>query len=123
MEIYYTRSAAAGTVIYTLTNSAVVTNMNVNVYHTPVGGYTAVPTTPALTVGALTGQTAAAVVFTATASQTASTSQYARFKILLENASSTSIRLNVTNSAGTITPLRGSFWKATRITNAGTYAA
>jgi len=122
MGIYYSRTTA-GTVVYTLTNSTTVTNMTVYIQHSPVAGYTAVPTASAVAMGALTGQTAAAVAFTATASQTLNTNQFARLKIILENGSSTSVRLNVTNSAGTVTPLRGSFWKATRITNVGTYAA
>jgi hypothetical protein len=96
--------------------------MQVNIQHTPVAGYTAVPTASALTIGALTGQTAAAVAFT-TASITLSTSHFVRIKIILENASSTSLRLNVTNSGGTITPRRGSYWKATRVVNTGIYAA
>lgn len=122
IECYYAKNTA-GTLVWTLTNSAVVTNMTVNILTSPVGGYTAVPTASAVTVGALVGQTAAAAAFTATGSISNNANMWSRFKIILENASSTSVRLNVTNSAGTITPIRNSFWKATRIANVGTYSA
>jgi hypothetical protein len=122
IECYYTKNTA-GTLVWTLTNSAVVTNMTVNMIMSPVGGYTNVPSASATTMGALVTQTAAASAFAATASISSNAVMWSRFKIILENASSTSVRLNVTNSAGSITPIRGSFWKATRIANVGTYAA
>jgi len=121
MECYFLKNTA-GTLVWTITNSAVVTNMQVIIQHTPVAGYTTVPTTTAMTMAALTGQTAASVAFSATTSLTLSTNHWVRIKIILENASSTSLRLNVTNSAGTITPRRGSYWKATRIANVGILA-
>ena len=122
IEVYYTKNTA-GTVVWTLTNSTTVTNMAVNVQHTAVAGYTAVPTATAFTVAALVNQTAAAVAFSATASLTNNTNHIAKFRIILENGSSTSLRLRATSSAGTITPLRNSRWKATRVANASALAA
>lgn len=122
IECYYNKNTA-GTLVWTLTNSAVVTNLTVNILTSPIAGYTNVPTASTTQLGALVTQTAAAVAFAATGTVANNATMWSRFKIILENAASTSIRLNVTNSAGTITPLRGSFWKATRITNVGTYAA
>ena len=125
MEVYFAKTTT-GTVTWTITNSTTVTNMNVVVHHTPLSGYTAVPTqASSANTAALAFQTVAAAAFTATGTLTATTNHWARFKILLENGSSTSLRLRATSSAGTITPLRGSYWKATRIasTNAGTYSA
>lgn len=124
MEIYYLKNTA-GTVTWTLTNSTTVTSMHAMIQHTPAAGYTAVPTASAFTMGALQNQTAAATAFSATASLTNNTSHFARLKIILENGSSTSLRLRVTCSAGTVTPRRGSYWKAIRLagTNAGSYSA
>ena len=121
IEFYcYFLKNTAGTLTWTLTNSAVVTNMVVDMIMSAVTG---IATIASPLTSALVTQTAAAAAFPATASLTTAVNHFAKFKVILENASSTSVRLNVTNSAGTVTPLRGSFWKATRITNAGTYAA
>lgn len=122
IECYYIKNSN-GTLIWTLTNSAVVTNMTVNILTSPIAGHTNVPTASTTQMGALVQQTAAATAFAATGTVANNATMWSRFKIILENASSTSIRLNVTNSAGNITPRRGSFWKATRIADAGTYAA
>jgi hypothetical protein len=119
INAYFLKNTA-GTLVWTITNSAVVTNMVVDLNMSAITG---IATIVAPLTSALVTQTAAAVAFPATGSLTTAVNHFAKFKIILENASSTSVRLNVTNSAGTVTPLRGSFWKATRITNAGTYAA
>lgn len=120
IECYFTKTTA-GTLVWTLTNSAVVTNMTANFQMSPITGVATAGAAPL--TGYLIAQTAAAAAFGATGSLTTAVNHYIKFKIILENASSTSIRLNVTNSAGTVTPLRGSFWKAARIANVGTYAA
>ena len=119
IEAYFLKNTA-GTLTWTITNSTTVTNMTATMIMTAVTGMG----TAGSTIGqGLVTQTAAAAAFAATASLTSAANHWVKFKIVLENASSTSVRLNVTNSAGTVTPLRGSFWKAVRITNAGTYAA
>jgi hypothetical protein len=119
IEAYFLKNTA-GTLTWTITNSTTVTNMTATMIMTAVTGMA----TAGSTIGqGLVTQTAAAAAFAATASLTTAVNHWAKFKIVLENASSTSVRLNVTNSAGTVTPLRGSFWKATRIANVGTYAA
>lgn len=122
IECYFTKTTA-GTLVWTLTNSAVVTNMVANFQMSPITGVATAGAAPLM--GYLVAQTAAAAAFGATGSLTTAVNHWIKFKILLENASSTSLRLNVTNSAGTVTPLRGSYWKATRIpaTNNSTYAA
>jgi hypothetical protein len=122
IEAWFLKTTA-GQLTWTITNSTTVTSMNIVLNHTPAAGYTNGPTATNYFVGGLFNQTAAAAAFGVTASLTNATSHYAKFKITLENGASTSLRLNVTNSAGTITPRRGSFWKATRIANVGTLAA
>lgn len=121
-EVWWTKTTA-GTVTWTITNSTTVTSMTVNALTTPVAGYTAVPTASAVSMGGLVAQTAAAAAFSASASVTTATNHWTRFRILLENGASTSLRLRVTSSAGTVTPRRGSFWKATRVANTGIYIA
>lgn len=115
----------AGTLVWTFTNSAVVTNMVVWSEMSAITGSGTTGTWASPLSGVLRGQTAAAVALPATGSLTTAVYHYAKFRIILENASSTSLRLNVTNSAGTITPGRGSYWMCTRLpsTNNGTYAA
>lgn len=122
IECYFLKNTA-GTLTWTLTNSAVVTNMNANFEMSPITGVATAGAAPL--TGFLIAQTAAAAAFGATGSLTTAVNHWIKFKIILENASSTSIRLNVTNSAGTITPLRNSYWKAIRLpaTNVSTYAA
>ena len=97
--------------------------MNANFEMSPITGVVTAGGAPLM--GYLVSQTAAAAAFGATGSLTTGVNHWIKFKIMLENASSTSIRLNVTNSAGTVTPLRNSYWKATRLpaTNNSTYAA
>ena len=113
----------AGTLVWTFTNSAVVTNLAIQSEMSAIAGAGTTGTWGNPLSGVLRGQTAAAVALPATGSLTTGVYHYAKFKLILENASSTSIRLNVTNSAGTVTPNRGSYWKATRIANAGTLSA
>jgi len=61
----------------------------------------------------------------ATASLSAGADHYARFRIQLDNGTGTSLKIQATAGAGTITPLAGSIWTARRLntTNNGTYAA
>lgn len=115
----------AGTLVWTFTNSTTVTNMVIWADSTPITGSSTTGTWGAASTALLRGQTAAAVAFPATGSLTTAVYHSARFKVILENGASTSIRLNVTNSAGTVTPGRGSYWKARRLsaTNNSTYAA
>ena len=112
----------AGTLVWTLTNSTTVTQMHIDAISTPLSGFSTTFSAIDLFAQQL-GQTAASVAFVATGTITAATTQQYRFKISLLNGLSTSLRLNVTNSAGSVTPLTGSYWKATRISSVGTYAA
>lgn len=124
IELWFLKTTA-GTVTWTLTNSTTVTNMDVNLLMSSSAGFTSNASASVVSTGSITFQTAAASAFAATASLTTAVSHWAKFKIILENGASTSLRLRATSSAGSITPLRGSYWKATRIssTNTGTYPA
>jgi hypothetical protein len=70
----------------------------------------------------VTGTGVGTVSFVATASLTNAANHWVKIKALVEASSGASIGLIFATSAGSITPLRGSFWKATRIANVGTYS-
>lgn len=113
----------AGTLVWTFTNSAVVTNMAIWGEMSPIAGSGTTGTWGASLSMTLPGRTAAVNALPATGSLTTAVNHYAMFRVILQNASSTSFRLNVTNSAGTVTPLRGSYWKARRIATTGAVVA
>lgn len=112
----------AGTATWTFTNSAVVTNMVIQSEMSAITGSALTGIWAAPLTGVIATQTIAAVALPATGSLTTAVNHFVKFKVILENASSTSLRLNITQSAGTVTPLRGSYWKATRIANVGILA-
>ncbi len=119
--IYYYKTTA-GTVVYTITNTAVVTNLVASYLQSAVGG---IGTNAATTQAGLVTQTTATAALPATASQTTLTNQWAYIFCQFENASSANVRLRVTSSAGTVTPRRGSFYTCRRLTagNMGTFVA
>ena len=119
---YFTRSVA-GTHLYTLTNSVAPLSMNVDVVFSPIAGNSTTPTGANLT-GAIPTTALAAAAFVATGSLAITTVHVHKFFIHLENNTSNSnLRLNVTSPTSGFTPLRGSYWRSTRVGNAGTYAA
>lgn len=121
--ILYFRKNTAGTVTWTLTNSAAPTEQNVYFEMSPVTGIVAPPGTATMLVGQAINATAT-YAFT-TASLTAGADHYARFRIQLDNGNGTSLKIQATAGSGTLTPLAGSIWTARRLnaTNNGTYAA
>jgi hypothetical protein len=121
--MYFTKNTA-GTVTWTLTNSAAPTIQNIYYEMSPITGIVAPPgTTSTMIIGQAVNATAT-YAFT-TGSLTTGVNHYARFRIQLDNGTGTSLKIQATESAGTITPLAGSIWTARRInaTNNGTYAA
>ena len=119
--LYYLKTTA-GTVTWTITNTAVVTNLVASYLHSAVAGITP---NASPTAGGIVTTTLAAAVLPATAAITLSTNQWSYIFCLMENASSTNVRLRVTCSAGTVTPLRGSFYTCRRLAagNVGTFVA
>jgi len=121
--IMYFLKTTAGTVTWTLTNSAAPTVQNVYFEMSPVTGIVAPPGTATMLTGQAINSTAAYSF--ATASLTTAVNHYARFRIQLDNGNGTSLLIRATAGAGTITPLAGSIWTARRLntTNNGTYVA
>jgi hypothetical protein len=116
------QKTTAGTLVWTLVNSTTVTQMQADLAMSPIAGVTSTAAASEL-FAQVAQQTAASVAFAATGSLTTAVNHFMRMRVSLVNGASTSLRLQVTNSAGTVTPLAGSYWRATRIASVGTLAA
>jgi hypothetical protein len=114
----------AGTVTWTLTNSAAPTQMVVDYEMSPITGVVAPPGTATMLRGQAINVTAASYTVT-TGSITNNVNAFVRFKILLRNGNGTSLQIRATSNAGSITPLAGSRWFCRRIptANTGSFAA
>lgn len=112
-HLYYLKSTA-GTVTYTITNSAAdYTNIVAKYQQSPAAGL-GTASTSQLTAGIVSTTTAAAAL-PATTSLTDAANHYAVITATIEMNAAGNIRIRCTESAGTITPLRGSFYKVRRI--------
>jgi hypothetical protein len=120
--LYFTKTTA-GTVTFTLT--AAQTPINVNTYYvgTPVGGEGTVgtPQTAAKTASAST-----TTVLPVTGSLTTAVNHQYYIKAIVQGNAGVAgtFKLQVTESAGTITPLLGSYYKVTRlpVANSGIFS-
>jgi hypothetical protein len=121
-HLYFTKTTA-GTVTVTATSSLAPVNLSGAIQTGAVGGGTA---TGAAQQIALFNSAATAAAFGATGSLTTAVNHYMKVSMIVEaNASASNLRINVTSSAGTVTPLRGSYYKVTRLpaANTGSFAA
>lgn len=118
---YFTKNTA-GTVVVTVTTSLAPVNLNGVLQTGAVGGGTASGTATQI---ALFNSTSTAAAFAATGSLTNNTNHVFQIRLIVEaNASNSNLRINFTESAGTVTPLRGSYYKVTRLpANTGSFAA
>jgi hypothetical protein len=119
--LYYLKTTA-GTVTYTLTNTQAYTNLAAYVLQAPVGGLTSFVSVQGAGVAATT---TAANALPVTQSLTTGVNHFAKIMATVECGTAGNIRLRVTSSAGTVTPLRGSYYTARRLFagNVGTFAA
>lgn len=119
---YFTKTTA-GTVTVTATTSAAPVNLNGYIrYGAAVGG----TATGAASQINLFNSTATASAFGASASLTTAVNHLFIVKLVVEsNASASNLRINFTSSAGTVTPLRGSYYKVVRLPagNTGSFVA
>lgn len=126
IEIWcYFLCTTAGTVTWTLTNSAAPTGQNIYFEMSPVTGIVAPPGTATTLVGETYNDATAAFAFT-TGTLTTAVNHFAYFKIWLKNGTGTSLKIQATkNVGGTITPGINSWWKCTRRSpnNIGTLAS
>ena len=126
IDIYlFFLKTTAGTVTWTLTNSAAPTGQNIYFEMSPITGIVAPPgTAGTMLQGQTYNDTTVALAYT-TGTLSDATNHYAKFKIFLKNGTGTSLKIQATSSAGTITPGIGSFWFCKRLSpsNIGTFAA
>jgi hypothetical protein len=112
-DCYFTKTTA-GTVLWTLTSSVNLTAGSIGFDNPGV-----------LTGNASSSATAATAVTLASGSLTTAVKHYMKVVALIETNTSGNIRFNCTQSAGTLTPLRGSMYRIYRITSAniGSFSA
>lgn len=115
-------NTTSGTVVWTLTNSAAPTSQNIYYEMSPAAGVVAPPGTATMLIGQVVNDATATKALTATAALTDAVNHYMRMKIWLQNGTGTSLKIQATKSAGSITPLVGSNWTATRLPAASTGA-
>lgn len=118
---YFTKNTA-GTVTVTITSSLAPVSLSGVLQTGAVAGGTASGTATQI---AIFNSTATGAAFGATGSLTNNTNHVFQIRLIVEaNASASNLRINFTESAGTVTPLRGSYYKVTRLpTTTGSYAA
>jgi hypothetical protein len=109
---------------WTFTNSAAPTSQNIAWEQSPITGIVAPPGTATLLSGQFRGDATAARTVAA-GSLTTAVDHYMKCRIWLKNGTGTSLKIQVTSPAGTVTPRLGSYWTCTRIAtgNTGTFAA
>jgi hypothetical protein len=119
-NLYFTKTTA-GTATFTMTFSNGPTNNNANYVGTPVGG---VGTAGTAQTAALVKSTATAGALPATGTLTTAVNHQYTLRAMFQANASTGGTLNfqVTSSAGSITPLTGSYYKLTRLPAANTGA-
>jgi hypothetical protein len=119
-DLYFTKTTA-GTVTFTLTSTVGVTNVVAHYYGGPVAGIQAAGAM--ISAGVIAGS-GTAVALPATTSLTTAVNHNFVIKALVETTSATATRLQITSSAGTVTPLRGSWIKTRRlpVANYGVFA-
>jgi hypothetical protein len=113
----------AGTVTVRATTSAAPVNLSGTVQLGAIAGGTA---TGAANQISLYNSTATAAAFGASGSLTTAVNHTFTITLLVEaNASASNLRINFTQSAGTLTPLRTSYYKVTKLpaANTGSFAA
>jgi hypothetical protein len=119
----YFLKTTADIVTVTVTTSVAPLNLNGNIQTGAVTGGTA---TGAAQQIALFNSTATGSAFGATGTLTTGVNHYMKISLIVDAAASNSnLRINFTSGSGTVTPLRGSYYKTTRLpaANTGIFAA
>lgn len=126
IDIYaFFLNTTSGTVVWTLTNSAAPTAQNIIYEMSPAAGVVAPPGTATMLLGQVVNDATATLALSATAALTNAVNHYMHMKIWLQNGTGTSLKIQATKSAGTITPLVGSYYTVRRLPAAsvGNFAA
>lgn len=125
IEIYcYFLKTTAGTVTWAPTFSTNATVAHAYLEYTPVTGFTTTNISGAMVTAEATQQTVGAMTFAATASLTTAVNHIAKFCIRVLTNTACNFRLNVTQSAGTLTPQTGSFYTVRKVvSSSGNFVA
>ena len=105
----------AGTATWTHTISSAATLAHAIIEYTPITGFTTTTITGAMVTTEATQQTSTALVHTVTGSLTTAVYHIAKFTTRITTNAACNYRLNLTQSAGTVTPQAGSYYKITRV--------
>jgi len=119
----YFLKTTAGTVTVTATTSLAPANLSGVIQTGAIAGGTAAGVAQQI---ALFNSTATGAAFAPTGSLTNGANHVMRIALIVEaNASASNLRINFTSNAGSITPLRNSYYKVTRLPagNSGSFAA
>lgn len=109
---YFTKNTA-GTAIWTHTFSSAPTIFTSSLTYSPVTGIANGTQTNVLSYSG--GQATASMSHAATASLTTGVNHFSRFELITVTSAGTNWRLRLTQSAGTATPLAGSFYRIEKI--------
>lgn len=121
-DIYFLKTTN-GTVTFTITSTQAFANLVASWRGSAVGGIAAAA---GMNEAGVVTQTAAAVALPVTSGNlsTANNHHYIIRALAENDVTAGNVRLRITSSAGTVTPLRGSFFMARRLDgNAGTFVA
>jgi hypothetical protein len=119
---YFTKTTA-NTVTVTATTSLAPVNLNGSIQYGAGAGGTA---TGAANEINLFNSASTAAIFGASVSLTTAVNHLFIIRLIVEaNASASNLRINFTSASGTVTPLRGSYYKVTRLPagNSGVFVA
>jgi len=105
----------SGTATWTHTISSAATLAHAIIEYTPVTGFTTTTITGSMVTTEATQGTSTALVQTVTSSLTTAVNHIAKFKVQIVTNAACNYRLNLTQSAGTVTPQAGSYYKVTRV--------
>jgi hypothetical protein len=121
-HLYFLKTTA-GTVTFTITNSAAnYTNIAARYVGVAAAGFATAATS--LVSAGIFGVTTAAAALPATTSLTDATNHHYILYATVEMNAAGNLRIRATESAGTITPRRGSYYKVRRLpANTGTFVA
>jgi hypothetical protein len=116
IECYcYFLKTTAGTLTWAPTFSTSATVAHATLDYTPITGFTTSAISGAMVSAESTQQTVGAMTFAATGSLTTAVYHIAKFLIKVTTNTACNFRLNVTQSAGTITPQAGSFYTVRKV--------
>lgn len=122
--IMYFAKTTASTVTISLINTVAATGQKIEWESSPIAGVVAPPGTATNLTGVLMG-TPAATTAIVTGTLATGVNHFIRIRMILRNATGTSLQIQATSASGSLTPSSDSRWYSQRLpsTNVGTFAA